>query len=373
MSDSQKAQETLVSLARQALNEAWAAVSRLAAKRDPPDFVGNAALIEGIRAAVNSSTKSYRYVLPTQLAAKLADHALDCRSLQAARGGPGAFDARTIAHKVVVPFDQENERVLGGAPEPYVNNPLRVPEVSRSYRRQQKNKGDWDSLSSVLEAVEGAQDPAFTRSVLLQALLEVHRRLRDVQVVYPIPRRTSLRNALRIISDFLSESSGGDRLLAMGAALFGVIGKRFGLYPQVRRANVTAADSATGMSCDLECVSANGDVILAVELKDRDLTVTQMKGKMEAFREKQVSEIFFIAQGGVKESDRSEVDGTVDREFAAGQNVYITDLFALSQAALALLGEQGRRDFLAQVGSQLDSYGSDVAHRRTWAQLLRSV
>lgn len=102
------------------------------------DWLDDGALIESIHRAINSATKSYHYVLPTQLIAKLADPSLDCRCLQVARGGQGAFDARTIAHKVVVPFDQSNNNVLGGSPEPYVNNPLRVPEVSAQYRKLRK-------------------------------------------------------------------------------------------------------------------------------------------------------------------------------------------------------------------------------------------
>jgi hypothetical protein len=45
-----------------------------------------------------------------------------------------------------------NERVLGGSPEPYVNNPLRVPGITAAYRNAQKQKTDWDKLVAVLDA-----------------------------------------------------------------------------------------------------------------------------------------------------------------------------------------------------------------------------
>jgi hypothetical protein len=63
----------------------------------------------------------------------------------------------------------------------------------------------------------------------------------------------------------------------------------------------------------------------------------------------------------------------VTKEFVSGQNVYITDLTTLCRTALALLGEQGRREFVQEVGVQLDRYRSDITHRRCWAQLLASV
>ncbi len=133
----------LVEAAAATLQEIWASVLSAAKDGPPSDAIeeDDGGLLESIRLSVNSNTKTYRYVLPTQLLAKIADPALDCRSLQAGADRTGSFDARTIAHQVIVPFDQSNDRVLGGSPEPYVNNPVRVPEVSEQYRSAQRNRG----------------------------------------------------------------------------------------------------------------------------------------------------------------------------------------------------------------------------------------
>jgi hypothetical protein len=107
-------------------------------------------LIPLIRACLQSPSLTYHYVLPTQLLAKAVNPSLDAHATQASYHSPGAFDARTIAHDVIVPFDRENERVLGGSPEPYVNNPLRVSGITADYRNAQKQKTDWDKLVAVL-------------------------------------------------------------------------------------------------------------------------------------------------------------------------------------------------------------------------------
>ena len=78
---------------------------------------------ELIADCLKSKTKSCHYVLPTQLLCKSVNPSLACHPLQAAYSTRGAFDARTIAHGVIVPFDRKNHNVLGGSPEPYVNNP----------------------------------------------------------------------------------------------------------------------------------------------------------------------------------------------------------------------------------------------------------
>jgi len=363
---------SLVTDAGRILKDAWEQICDSAQERAPRDMVTEPLRSE-IASTVNARTKSYRYVLLTQLCAKLANQSLDCRCLQTARGGVGAFDARSIAHKVVVPFDQANNNVLGGSPEPYVNNPLRVPEVSEAFRWQQKNKEDWDCLTNVLEVVQQKASPKFTRRTFDQVLVEVYRRLATVNVAYPAPRRISLEDSLAILSKLLRERSGGDRLLAATSALFTVIGKRFRLYSEVRRSRITAADAATGMLADLECVSDSGQIVLVVEVKDRQLTITQIQSKMTGIRQKRVSEIFFVAQGGVKKSDRPQVRSLISREFTGGHNLYVTDISSLSETALSLLGETGRVEFLREIGSHLDQYNSDIATRRAWAQLLSGV
>ena len=355
------------------LDEIWSSVQSAAEDGQLSDAIeeDDSGLLESIKRSVNSNTKTYRYVLPTQLLAKIADPTLDCRSLQAGADRTGSFDARTIAHKVIVPFDQSNDRVLGGSPEPYVNNPVRVPEVSDQYRSPQKNRRGWDHLCRVLEAVESAGDENFTQNVLRQVIIEVYRRLSEVTVAYPAPRRISLSRCIKLIDEYLAEISGGDRLLALSSALFAVIGRRFHLYSRVQRSSITSSDASTGMLADLECVEEDGTIVLVVEVKDRVLTVSQMMGKVANVREKQVSEIFFVAQQGVE--DQEQVDSLVEREFVSGQNVYVLSLSRLAEVSFALIGEDGRRDFLLEVGCQLDNHLSDIRHRRRWAELLASA
>ncbi len=354
------------------LGQAWDEVKALAESRRLKDWLRDAKLIKTIHRCINSRIKTYRYVLPTQIVAKLADHSLDCRCLQASRGGPGAFDARTIAHKVVVPFDQANESVLGGSQEPYVNNPLRVPEISQTYRAAQKYPEDWDALCAVLDTVERSGDRRFTTLVFRQILTEIYRRLSVTRVVYPTPMRVSLARGLGLIGRFLANHSGGDRLLAVVSALFVVIGRRFGLYAKVRRGKITAADRATGMIADLECTTKKGEIVFVVEVKDREITGGQLRAKIRSIREKQVSEIFFVTRG-ISRTEKGEIERVIDHEFTSGHNIYLTDVATLARVALALLGEQGRKEFLAETANQLEQFGSDVSHRRAWANLLASA
>jgi hypothetical protein len=243
--------------------------------------------------------------------------------------------------------------------------------VSEEFRAPQRDKVGWEHLVHVLSTVQDTNDPEFSERVLLQVLGEIHVRLSATRVTYPAPLRVSLRDTLEMIERFLSESAGGDRLLAVTSALFAILGQRFGLFARVRRQSITTADTPSGMVADLECLTAEDEIALVVEVKDRILTVTELRSTMVKVRERQIAEIFIIAQQGV-ENDAT-IQSEVDRDFAVGHNVYIMPVKPVAVAVLSLIGEAGRQEFLREVGRNLDDYRADIRHRRAWAELLSAL
>jgi hypothetical protein len=356
------------------LNQRWEDVLRqfdIAAPGEPENPLGEGhELISLIRESLRSQALTYHYVLPTQLLAKCVDSNLDVHALQAGYGVEGSFDARTIAHDVIVPFDRTNHRVLGGSPEPYVNNPLRVPAVTSEYRGAQKNKAEWDKLVAVLDAVQTANDEVFTRRVFDQALFEIYRMLAGVAVTYPTPNRISLKRTYELVQAYLAVKSGGDRMEAVCAALFRTIGNRFGLFDQVKREKVNAPDAPSGLSADIECW-LNNKIVLLVEVKDRTLTLTAVDTKLDGARSRHISEILFIAEQGREPGDMEGIDARVSSEFTSGQNIYVTNFADFSLGIFILFGEGGRTQFLGEVGKELDRAGSRIEHRRAWADLLK--
>jgi len=356
------------------LGERWLYIMKLFEQGEPQEPLGrdHTHLKQLIHNCLTSKIKTYHYVLPTQLLCKSVDPSLDAHSLQVAYGKPGAFDARTIAHKVIVPFDQANYRVLGGSPEPYVSKPLRCPAVTAQYREQQRQRSDWDDLIQVLDAVENANDEIFTGQVFDQVLFEIHKLLADVVVTYPTPNRVSLHSTYQLVERYLSEKSGGDRIEAVCTALFQIIGERFNIFDEVRREKVNAADASSGMVADIECW-LDGKIVLLVEVKDRSLTLTQLDAKLDIARSRKISEILFIAEQGKEQTEEKVITARVSSEFTSGQNIYVANFFDFSLGVLILFGETGRVDFLDRVGKELDRVNSPISHRRAWANLLKQV
>jgi len=318
---------------------------------------------------LRSRTKTYRYVLPTQLVAKVADHTLDCRCLQAGRQpATGNFDARTIAHSVIVSFEREQGKPLGGSPEPYVNNPVRVPEVSKNYRDAQKDKQGWDMLCEILDLIENQNNLNFTSQILDQVLLEIRRIQQEQELSYPVPQRISLERALEILHRYLEPRTGGGRLQAVSVALLRTLMEEWGIYDEVVSGPVTAADAPRGSPADIVCLK-NDNIVLAVEVKDRTVTLELLEDRITSSRIAKVKELLFLVRA-TPLIDNVDVEKRAQREFGSGQNVYLFEAVNFYTQILGIVGEPGRLTFIIQVGKALDDLQLDFRDRKEWAKLL---
>lgn len=361
-----KAHNALISAAKDLLARRWEALEADAGQCDL-----SAAISKAVRRAVNSSTKSYRYVLPTQILAKATDEKLDCRCVQEGSDLTGSFDARTICRRVIVPFDRENHDVLGGSSDPYVNNPLRIQEITPAQRAALRNKKDFDALCDVLKYVEDhPQEACF---VLDEVLRQIRDRLSRTRIIYPVPNRVSLKQVRDMSHQFLSDRTGGRRKQAVSAALFRALGAHLGLWNSVQSAHINAADRSTGNVADLTCIGAGGETILAVEVKDRRLALHQVQDKLPAARQAAIRELLFLVNGGAERRDQAAIDDLLDREFSTGQNIYIVEFTTFEEAAFVLLGEGGRRVFLKEVGAALDETRAEFQDRTAWRDLLSAL
>ena len=84
------------------------------------------------------SSLTYRYILATALTAKATDARIDILSLQASDESLGAYDARSLCHHVVYPFQREflGDVLDGANNDPLVNKPGRYPRLDGSNAAQ---------------------------------------------------------------------------------------------------------------------------------------------------------------------------------------------------------------------------------------------
>ena len=367
--------ETLdLKLAKNLLETQWQAVAAEASAQPDIEYIADVSLRQAIHDSINHKQVAYRFCLPIQLLGKLTNAKLDCLRLQKRKGDPDditGWDARSVGSKVIAPFNQKEENVLGTSSDPYVGNPMRIPRMVRD-DQSKKDMAGWNTLVDVLEQVESESRPDFTEAIFRQVLLEIFRRQKSLRFSYPLPPRISLENTLSLAQRFLEQKSGGDRGLALCGALFDAVGIHFGFYEKVDRARINASDEAIGQAADLECVDPQGEVVLAIEVKERTLTLTDVEGTLRKCRKRKIKDIFFTAPA-VKKTEQSAISERITRAFASGQNLYVFDFFELARSVLSLGGERIRTTFLQKVGEHLDLWNTQPSHRQAWKNLLESV
>jgi SacI restriction endonuclease len=359
-------------VAARILETGWKRVVAQATAQAQHTYVADDDLRKGIADSVNHRLVTYRFCLPIQMLGKMTNPVVNCLKLQRGDASdPTAWDARSLGSKVVCEFNRRQEGILGDSSDPYVSKPMRQPLMFRD-DRSKKDIAGWNKLVEILQEVESRNQQTFTESVFHQVLLEMYRRQQTLTFSYPIPPRISLESTLALAAAFLGERSGGDRALALCGALFDAIGMHFKLFKSVNRARINASDEATGQAADLECVNEQEEIVLAVEVKDRSLTLTDVEGTLQKSRQRAIRDIFFTAPG-MRAEDKDAIGQCVSRAFTAGQNLYSFDFFDLARSVLALGGEPLRTTFLQKVGEHLDTWNTQPRHRQAWKKLLEGV
>ena len=321
---------------------------------------------------VNSRFVSIRYCLPTQLLGKLTDLKLDCLCLQKGSGDSDSqWDPRSFSNNVIVPWVAENQSVLGTSPDPYVSKPLRKARLEENPQNV-KGREEWVLLYRVLDEVERRNSKEYTRLRILQTLRSIHRKFAELVFEYFVPERVSIEQTENLIGAFLSEGSGGDRGLSVAAALFQTFGKYFGIYREVKRHAINASDQSTGMAGDIECIGGDGELKLVIEVKERNLTLADVRDAVLKARKVSLQELLFNAPGE-NPSEKEEMVDLFARTWASGTNLYRLSINELIRVGLSLTGELGRTDFLENVGKQLDEYGTQPSNRKRWKELLEEI
>lgn len=98
---------------------------------------------------IHGSHKTYKYVLVTNLLAKAVNRRANALCLQAGARLSGAFDSRSLCHKVLVPFERNHlVGALGASNEPYLNKPARFTHLSKDNAVRDGN--DRDILNTLI-------------------------------------------------------------------------------------------------------------------------------------------------------------------------------------------------------------------------------
>ena len=316
----------------------------------------------------NSNSVAIRYAFVTQMLGKIADNTRSLLYLQSGTSDEGAWNARSFATAVIVPWVEDNHGILGTSPNPYVSKPLRRIRLTHDMA-DVKNKEEWRNMVVLFDSLEkeGIEAIKETFKRCLQSLV---RKLSQQRFKYQIPKRISLDILNDMIESFLSETSQGLRPLVVSAALMRTLGCAFSIFSSVKSQGLNEADTATGMPGDIMCYGGNGEISHVLEVKDHSLNAIDFQTSVRKAREAggKLSNLLFVIPG-IREQDRDKIEMRTRNIWATGLNIYRADIGSLVKTVFVLLGEEWRVIFLKEIGEELDRRGHHK-HRKAWHDLL---
>ena len=223
-----------------------------------------------IKQIITGSHLTYRYILLTNLLAKATNPHVNALALQVGADFDGAFDSRSLCHKVIVPFERDYlGGRLGRSNEPYLNKPARHKELSK-YNAVRKGN-DRVLLEACIEILSQCnQEEAFEG---LSDAIHFALNLASIEdnVVNAVRANTARDHLQEFAAILLINSNEGESCVLLAGLAFYFLSQSFkaGLDVRVHPVNQSGASSKEVLDVDVYCK----DIIrFTAEIKDKSFT-----------------------------------------------------------------------------------------------------
>lgn len=220
---------------------------------------------------------TYKYILVTALAAKATDASINPLCLQAKSSLPGAYDARTVCHGVIVPFEKNTlGKALGGSNEPFLNKPARFTELSKGNAVRRGN--DQTILYRLVDDLPKitTKDEAYSGLVYAMKKLIAVREEKAALTEFSLENLDSSAATLyNFIDKLLRENYEGEILTLVVAGLFEqYMAGQADYKVEVHPVNESGASSKEISDLD---IYLDGKLFVSNELKDKEFTDHDME------------------------------------------------------------------------------------------------
>lgn len=225
---------------------------------------------------IDNTHLTFKYILFTAILSKATDASINALCLQKKSELPGAYDARTVCHKVIVPFEMETlEKVLGGSNEPFLNKPARFPELDKNNAVRRGNDQDiLNALCDNLPTITSSADVYESLIYLLWKLIKL-RDEKKRQAIFSVPESANLHSKiLSFIDTALDKSYEGEILTLLVAGVYHLLYNIPGAFVEVHPVNQCGASSHEISDLD---IYINGALVSSNELKDKNYTESDVR------------------------------------------------------------------------------------------------
>jgi len=257
---------------------------------------------------LTGSHKTYRYVLFTALLAKATDSRIDVFSLQAQDNSIGAYDARSLCHKVVVKFERDFlPDGLGGSNEPYLNKPARFPRISTTNAVRKGN--DTIALQKLISALKSIPNREDAFKYLCHAVYIMEMTHNSQKEKFHIShddiiKENNIQYILNYISDVVERSSEGEICPIVIASIEQFyLGNNYIVCPH----KVNESGASSKEVGDIDIYDTNNNLVFSIEVKDKLFTKEDVEHAVRKFYEGNVSRSFFIYGKNVPLQDKISI------------------------------------------------------------------
>lgn len=244
---------------------------------------------------LRGSHKTYRYILVTALLAKATNDKINILSLQKGDGEGGKYDARSLCHKVLVPFETVKlPGCLGNSNEPFLNKPARF--VSLSLTNAVRRGKDLQTLSKVIDVLSNISNSSDAYKYLKSALSI----MKEVSKEYV--SKFSVGDALIDISEFsqlvldyiytITEHSLEGEICPLIVSQLEqmYLGKDF----KVESHKVNQSGASSKEIGDIDVYDKNKKLVYSIEVKDKDFSKQDVAHAIKKFKQADLDISLFV-------------------------------------------------------------------------------
>lgn len=268
---------------------------------------------ELIEKVLRGSHKTYRYILVTALLAKSTNNEIDPLSLQAGDNSEGAYDARSLCHGIIVPFEREfYPNGIGGSNEPFLNKPARFTRLSEN--NAVRRGYDMEILKNVIEILSSIKTSEAALSYLSSAIFNIAQISKEDANKYELPdldiEQADLpQTILDYIATLTDQSYEGEICPLVVSALEHLYYE--GSYAIIPH-KVNESGSSSKEIGDIDIFTSSDELLSSIEVKDKDFTKEDVEHAIHKFAINKISKSLFIFGRKVNFS-REEVFSTAAR------------------------------------------------------------
>lgn len=303
-----------------------------------------------VRDILNGSRKTYKYVMVNALLAKAVNPNVDALCLQAGDESEGAYDARSLCHEVLVPFERQcYNGSLGGSNEPFLNKPARAKRLVHDNPVRPGN--DKRTLDKLVDLLGRIKTKAQAKKYLAVAISEMDVICRTREESFhmqnlPVGEKGNVQAVLDYICLLVSKTFGGETCVLVVSTVESFY---WGEGYSVRPHKVNESGSSTKEIGDIDIYDAAGIVVASIEVKDKVFSKEDVDHAIGKFRASGVDRTMFV-YGRSAKFERSEVFQVAARYGRTGYFCSVIGIVDYAKLRLThMMHENTLADFVEQM------------------------